>query len=159
MTSSPIPATPDLMTLLCIIGRTMRGMGSSNLGMQLLVIGAVCPAFGLVLRTWLDLEEHVARAPASDDPWWGLDLGDGDGEVRSGWLSRTGPVWRWRQVTRSGSVLVMLVRWFAEPARPNGRRPGAVWAPCWGLSMPLRRFVFLAGLGVRRGPVQLVPAC
>ena len=150
--TSPLPsATPDLMALLCVVGRAMRGVGSSRLGMQLLVIGAVWPAFGLVLRTWLDLEEHVARAPVSDDPWWGLDREDGDGVVRSGWMSRTGPVWRWRQVTRTGCVLVMLVRWFAEQILPDGRRTAEVWAPCWGLSRLVRRLVFLGGLGAGGG--------
>ena len=53
MKSAPLPATPDMMTLLCLIGGAMRGEGNVFLGMQLLLIGTMVPQLGWLIHAWL----------------------------------------------------------------------------------------------------------
>lgn len=150
------PATPDLMTLLCLIGDGMREAGSVQVWMHLLLIGTMSPQLSVLLKTWLLVEERFAAPGAWDGAPHAFDDDDDDddydddddevGAVRSGWLSQDGPVWRWRQVTCFGSVLIVLYRWFC--AMPNTARLkwGAVWAPA---GSPLRLFpeIFSCGSG------------
>ena len=106
MKPAPLPATPDLMTLLCIIGGAMRGEGNVFLGMQLLLLGTMVPQFGWLIRAWIAMEEREAAGLV----WVGepCDEPDDDdtGELRSGWVRREGRVWLWRHVSRVGMVFV-----------------------------------------------------
>ena len=106
MKPAPLPATPDLMTLLCIIGGAMRGEGTVFLGMQLLLIGTMVPRFGWLIRAWIRLQEreaagHVWVGEPCDEP-----DDDAPDELRSGWVRQEGSVWLWRHVSRVGVVFV-----------------------------------------------------
>jgi hypothetical protein len=99
------------MTMLCRIGAGMREAVPSGLYMQFLLIGAMCPRFGALLQAWLFVEERLADGLPLDEADL-RDADDGDADLCSGWLSQEGPVWRWRHVTRFGSVLIIPVLWF-----------------------------------------------
>jgi hypothetical protein len=134
MKPEPIPATPSLMTLLCIIGGAMRGEGPVNLGLMLLVIGTMVPEIGYLIKTWVRLEERAeaglfwAVGPCADDT-----DGESTAELRSGWVRREGRVWLWRHVTPVCTVIIP-VRLHFRVRNAHSLRRGRVWSPCWVLS-------------------------
>ncbi len=79
MAVTRIPATPDPLVLLCIIGGAVRGAGEWNLLMQLLVICTYSPALKHALLAWLVTEERYQalefeeEAGVVEDGWGGLD--------------------------------------------------------------------------------------
>jgi hypothetical protein len=113
------------MTMLCRIGAGMREAMPSGVFVQFLMIGAMCPRFGALLEAWLFVEERLAGGSVLDE----VALADGD--VPSGWMSQDGPVWRWRQVTRFGSVLVIPVVWFVGRCDVVRLRGGLVRVAAW----------------------------
>jgi hypothetical protein len=116
------------MTMLSRIGAGMREAVPAGVFMQFLLIGAMCPRFGTWLEAWLFVEERLAAGSSSDAAGFS-DGSDGDVELRSGWISQDGPVWRWRQVTRFGSVLVIPILWFVGRDDASEMRADVVRAP------------------------------
>lgn len=131
MNPAQIFATPSLMMLMGMIGGAMREGVPVHVVMKLLLIGTLVPDIGAVLRAWLIMEEQFG----DDVPWSTRpeadqdDAEDDDGAARSGWISQSGPVWRWRHVTAGGIALVVLTRWlfvYGSSERLTRRR---VWQP------------------------------
>jgi hypothetical protein len=125
-----------MMTLLCLIGGALREIGPSPLWMQVFLIGAISPQFGLLLRTWIDLQERFPVVTSvgddeDDDDEEYADEDDGneeDDDSGSGWLSQNGPIWYWRHVTRLGSVIVVPFVLIAYYDKPEFSVPGRVRA-------------------------------
>jgi hypothetical protein len=134
MKPDPIPATPNLMALLCIIGGIMRGEVSQALAMQFLAIGAVVPQFGWLIRAWLSAEERVANGH-----FWAVAPGDEDNDgaaaadLRSGWVCQEGRVWLWRHVSKACTVIIP-VRLHFRVRNAHSLRRRLVWSPRWVLS-------------------------
>jgi len=111
MTASRSPATPDLMALICLIGGAMRGVGQSNLLIQLMLIGTFVRPLGQAIDAWIMVEERYADrefylSPRNDEDGWG-----GEDEIRKGWESKLGRVALWRHVTRFGLAVLVPIQW------------------------------------------------
>ena len=163
MKSASLPATPDRMTLLCIIGGAMRGEGNVFLGMELLLLGVMFPQFGWLVHEWLNHEEYYAARPGLRErqPGYGGedacdDEDDSDSVLRSGWVRRGGDTWLWRNVTRALIVFVP-VRWteYCDQADflPRRRRLGSALL----LSGLFSKLFFKLDLGDTRNCALFVP--
>lgn len=112
MPRSPAPAIPDHMALLCLIGGAVRAAGSSNVLMQLLLIGTMCPKLLVALQAWISVEEIYAPTEFEYELFAEEDGLGGCDEVRRGWMSIEGPVHLWRHVTRFGQALLIPIQWY-----------------------------------------------
>lgn len=170
MKAAPIPPTPNLMALLCMIGGAMRGEGPVDLGLQLLLIGTQIPQFGWLLKTWLRMEEyhaagHVwagewsAEDDAQDDPnlnhYGDGDGHAGDGRLHSGWVRQEGQTWLWRHVTKVCTVIVP-IRWFSAYRIAEFLPRAPVWAAGWSLPAPSQNLFFPLALAARSTCVLFV---
>ncbi len=159
MTAHRIPATPNLMALLCVIGGIMRGEASAGLAMQFLTVGAIVPEFGALIRAWISMEERVAGGH-----FWAGTPGDQDdddddddaGELRSGWVRQEGRIWLWRHVGRVCTVIIP-VRLHFRIRNAHALRRCRVWSPCWALSALTFPFFFALDLAASPNCVLIVP--
>lgn len=157
MKPAPLPATPSLMALLCVIGGIMRGEASAALGMPFLTMGALVPQIGWLIHTWMRMEHLAASGDLClDAPFVGDD--DPEAELCPGWVRQDGPVWLWRHVTDCCAVIVP-VRWFVAFRRAEFLTRGLVWAPCWALAALSQKLFLSPGSGPTRNCVLFVPVC
>jgi hypothetical protein len=140
MKPEPIPAIPNLMVLLCIIGGIMRGEASRALAMQFLTIGAIVPQVGWLIHTWMRMEDIADLGEMNlDAPFVGDDAPEG--ELRAGWLRQDGDTWLWKHVV-GGYAVIIPIQMFTGVGRAEFLSRGRVWSPEWVLS-PLSETSFL----------------
>lgn len=162
MKPAATPATPSLMTLLCIIGEVMRGEASAALAMSFLVIGVTVPEFGWLIKTWLRMEEyaaagHVWLGEPESEPEPEMERGDEhEAGLRSGWVRQDGPVWLWRHVTRVGAVIIP-IRWFGTFRIAEFLPRGRAWAPAWSIPVTFQNFIFSLDMAAGRNCDHFVP--